>query len=253
MKTRTDVHWNNRAASVENDIEVNIMDIFQRELEYDAICRYLTGEMRVLEVGCGNGFSTRRFRELVSQVDAFDYAENMVERARATVGETNNRFFIDNILEPEHFEAPYDTVICVRVLINLADLQEQKLALRNMTDATTSGGLLILAEGYTEGFAELSRIRTEAGLSPVTPAAINFYSSLEDLRGEWEQSFDLEDTFHLGAYDFLTRVVYPKVAGQENVEHNTNFSERCAEIARVFNPDCLEPFSRLRGLVLRRR
>lgn len=253
MKTQTDLHWNDRAVSVENDIEVNIMDIFQRELEYDAIGGYLTSDMRVLEVGCGNGFSTRRFRELVAQVDAFDYAENMVERAKLSVGEENNRFFVDNVLEPKHFEGPYDTVICVRVLINLAGLQEQKLALRNMTDATKRGGLLILAEGYTEGFDALSKLRTDAGLEPVTPAAINFYSSLEDLRPEWEPNFELEDTFHLGAYDFLTRVVYPKVAGEENVKHNTNFSERCAEIARVFNPDCLEPYSRMRGHVLRRR
>jgi SAM-dependent methyltransferase len=238
---------------VESDIEVNIMDIFQRDLEYDAICRYLSPEMKVLEVGCGNGFSTRRFREFVSHVDAFDYAENMIERAQSSVGETNNRFFIDNVLDPQHFEAPYDTVICVRVLINLADFEQQQQALRTMTDATRGGGLLILAEGFTEGFDELTRLREEAGLSPVTPAAINFYSSLEDLRPEWEPSFELEETFHLGAYDFLTRVVYPKVAGEENVRHNTNFSERCADIARVFNPDCLEPLSRMRGLVLRRR
>ena len=42
---------------------------------------------RVLEVGCGNGFSTERFRALVEHVDAFDYAENTVERARTAFGE----------------------------------------------------------------------------------------------------------------------------------------------------------------------
>lgn len=253
MRTQTDIHWNDRAASVENDVEVNIMDIFQRELEYDAICRYLEPEMRVLEVGCGNGFSTRRFREFVAHVDAFDYAENMVRRAKETVGEENNRFFEDNVLDPKSFDGPYDAVICVRVLINLADLDQQKLALRNMTEATKSGGLLILAEGFTEGFDALNALRSEIGLSPVQPASINFYSSIDDLRPEWERDFDLEDTFHLGAYDYLTRVVYPQVAGEENVRHNTNFSERCSELARAFNPDCFADLSRMRGFVLRRR
>jgi predicted TPR repeat methyltransferase len=96
MKSSTDQHWNDRAASMENDIEVNIMDIFQRELEYDYVCRYLTSAMTVLEVGCGNGFSTNRFRGLVKHIDAFDYSENMIERARAKFGETNNRFIQDN-------------------------------------------------------------------------------------------------------------------------------------------------------------
>lgn len=252
-KSTTDIHWNERAASVENDIEVNIMDIFQRELEYDAICGYLRSEMRILEVGCGNGFSTRRFREHVAHVDAFDYAENMIERAVRSVGEENNRFFVDNVLAPSALEGPYDTVVCVRVLINLEDLEQQRQALRNMMELTRPGGLLILAEGYVEGFGGLNDVRATTGLSPLQPAAINFYSSVEDLRPTWDEAFDCEDTFHLGAYDYLTRVVYPAVAGEENVRHNTNFSERCADLARAFNPDCFAPLSRMQGFVLRRR
>ena len=68
-----------------------------------------------------------------------------------------------------------------------------------------------------------------------------------------ERDFELTDTFHLGAYDYLTRVMYPLVAGPENVKHNTVMSERCVKLARAFNPDCFESFSRIRGLVLRKR
>jgi len=253
MKTTTDLHWNERAASVANDVEVNLMDIFQREIEYDYVCRYLNSTMRVLEVGCGNGFSTDRFRSLVEHVDAFDYAEQMIERAKEAFGETNNTFIHDNVLDPQTLEGPYDTVICVRVLINLADLEQQQVAVRNMASLTKPGGLLILAEGYTDGFQALNDLRAEVELPAIQPAAINFYSSLADLQPTIDESFDLEDTFHLGAYDYLTRVLYPLVVGPENATHNTNFSERCSELARAFNPDAFEPLSRMRGLVLRRR
>jgi SAM-dependent methyltransferase len=252
-KTTTDLHWNDRAASVAEDVEVNLMDIFQREIEYDYVCRYLTADMRVLEVGCGNGFSTKRFRELVSHVDAFDYAERMIERAREAFGETNNRFIHDNLLAPEHLEGPYDTTICVRVLINLADLEQQQLAIRNLAELTKPGGLLILAEGFTDGFEQLNELREAVGLPPIDPAAINFYSSLEDVQPVLDEWFSVEDTFHLGAYDYLTRVLYPLVVGPANAKHNTNFSERCSELARAFNPDAFAPLSRIRGLVLRRR
>lgn len=251
-KSATDLHWNDRAASVANDAEVNLMDIFQREMEYDYVCRYLSPDMRVLEVGCGNGFSTDRFRELVAHVDAFDYAENMIERARDAFGETNNRFLHDNVLDPRRLAGPYDCVVCVRVLINLADLEQQLTALRNMAELTAPGGLLILAEGFTEGFEALSELRATLHLPPIEPASINVYSSLDDLLPELERTFELEDTFHLGAYDYLTRVMYPLVAGPANVRHNTNMSERCSDLARAFNPDCFEPLSRLRGLVLRK-
>ena len=77
--------------------------------------------------------------------------------------------------------------------------------------------------------------------------------SVTDLYAVLEESFELQETFHLGAYDYLTRVMYPLLVGPENATHNTNFSERCSELARAFNPDCFEPLSRMRGLVLRRR
>lgn len=253
MKTATDQHWNERAASVAEDIEVNIMDVFQRELEYDYICAHLQPAMRLLEVGCGNGYSTQRFRELVAHVDAFDYAENMVARARKRIGETNNTFIHDNVLEPRRLNGPYDCVICVRVLINLADLEQQRLALRNLDEQVAPGGLLILAEGFVDGFAALSEQRARVGLAPIEPASINFYSAIGELVSPLLERYTEVARFHLGAYDYLTRVVYPKIAGPDNVKHNTVFSEHSSELTRAFNPACFEELSRMRGFVLRKR
>ena len=253
MKSSTDLHWNERAASVAADIEVNIMDVFQRELEYDHVGRFLTEDMRLLEIGCGNGFSTQRFRDLVSHVDAMDYAENMIERARERIGERNNRFIHDNILDPKVLEGPYDAVVCVRVLINLADFEQQLRALEVMTSLLKPDGTLILAEGFNEGFRALSELRVSVGLEPLSPAKINYYSDLSDLLPHIEASYEVTDTFHLGAYDYLTRVMYPLVVAPEEATHNTVMSERCVKLARAFNPDSFQPFSRMRGLVLTKR
>lgn len=252
MKTETDLHWSRRAASVEKDVEVNIMDVFQRELEYAEIERHLSPDMRLLETGCGNGYSTARFRKLVRHVDAFDYSEEMIARARASVGETNNSFLRDNVLAPMRLKGPYDCALCVRVLINLRNLEEQKRALANLKMLVRPGGLLILVEGFRDGFEELSRLRARLELPPVQPAAINFYSSLAELRPDIERGFRLERDFHLGAYDYLTRVAYPLLVGPENVAHNSVFSEKCEKLARALNPDAFRGLSRIRGLVLRR-
>ena len=228
------------------------MDIFQRDLEYDAIGRYLTPEMRLLEAGCGNGFSTQRFRALTRHVDAFDYSENMIERARERIGEENNRFFLDNVLSPQHFADAYDAVVCVRVLINLRDLSEQHAALKNLQRAVRPGGLLILAEGFLEGFEELNRIRLEVGLPDLIPSSINFYARIAETLEAIQPEFTLEHEFHLGTYDYLTRVVYPAVISPEPPRHNTQFSERCAALARAHNSPDFQPFSRMRGFVFRR-
>jgi len=253
MKSSTDLHWNSRAVSVENDREVNIMDVFQRELEYSALEPLLKGGSRMLEVGCGNGYSTARFRELVGTVDAFDYSEQMIKRAKANVGETNNRFFVDNVLAPSSVSNRYEIVLCVRVLINLKNLEEQKLALRNMETWVEPNGRLILVEGFRDGFEELSNLRTRLDLPPVQPAPINYYSKLAELIGEVGSGFQLEAKFHLGNYDFLTRVVYPSVVGPDQVVPNSHFAEKSSRIARELNPDAMEGLSRIRGLVYRRR
>ena len=252
MKSSTDLHWNARAESVRDDRQVNIMDVFQRELEYGAFGPSLKGCARLLEVGCGNGYSTARLRGMVGQVDAFDYSEQMIARAKANVGETNNRFFVDNVLAPSSISTTYEAVLCVRVLINLKNLEEQKLALRNMEGWVEPGGRLLLVEGFSDGFEELSKMRDRLNLPRVTPAPINYYSTLSDLTEAVSSDFHLEATFHLGGYDFLTRIVYPSVVGPENVVPNSYFAEKAAQISAEFNPDAMKGLSRIQGLVLRR-
>lgn len=252
MKSQTDLYWSQRATSVEDDAEVNIMDVFQRDLEYDYVCTYLGKEMTVLEVGCGNGFSTNRFRNLVKHIDAFDSSEEMIRRARATYGESNNHFIHDSVLAPCHVSTAYDAIVCVRVLINLRDLTEQRLAIRNLVPLMRVGGRFILVEGFSDGFSSLNELRSRVGLPPLEPATINFYSPVEEVIGDLRRELRAEGEFHLGAYDYLTRVVYPLMAGPQGVKHNTVFSEKCAALARANNPDCFKDLSRVRGFVFKR-
>ena len=90
--------------------------------------------------------------------NSFDCAENMIERARMTYGETNNRFFLDNVLDPKNIKGPYDAALCVRVLMNLRDLGEQKIALYNVAQMLRPGGRLILIEGFRDGFDALNQL-----------------------------------------------------------------------------------------------
>ncbi|MBK9283218.1 MAG: class I SAM-dependent methyltransferase [Sphingobacteriaceae bacterium] len=249
-KTETNNYWNERAKTVENDLEVNIMDVFQRNLEYDYIIKYLEPSMHLLEVGCGMGISTNLFRDKVKWVDAFDYETNMIDRAKTLYGEKNNKFIHDNILEPKLLTNQYDAITCVRVLINLANFNEQKTAILNMTKLLKKGGKLILVEGFNEGFYEMNKLRKELNLSDLVPAKINYYSNYSEIKPLLEENYSLVDEFHLGAYDYLTRVVYPTLVGENNVKHNTSFSEKSEQLARAFNPDDFKHLSRIRGLVL---
>src|SRR5437763_10327014 len=120
VKTATDAHWNDRAASESDHRKVNIADLVQRGLENRFIFDWLRPSDRVLEIGCGNGYLTEELRRRAAYVDGFDFAEQMIAEAKQRAGEQNNRFFIGSVLDSAAVSKTYDAVVCVRVLINLA-------------------------------------------------------------------------------------------------------------------------------------
>ena len=252
-KSATDQFWNQRALQESDPVKVNIADDVQRQLETDFIVRHLRPGSRILEVGAGNGHLTSTLRQHVAFVDAFDYAENMVQQAITLHGQPNNRFFHDSVLKPAAVSGPYDTVVCVRVLINLRNEDEQVLAFQNMAHLLKPGGELILIEGYQEGFDQINAVRRGAGLEPLSPAAINFYSPLANWYPRFSAAFDITATFNTGCFDFLTRVVYPALVGTANATGPAEFHDRIFPIARAFNPQSLSPLARLHGFVLRRK
>ena len=253
QKSSTDQFWNQRAITEADPTKVNIADDVQRQLETAFIMQHLPAGARVLEVGAGNGHLTNILRRQAGFVDAFDYAENMVEQAKRLQGETNNRFFHDSVLAPARVQPPYDAVVCVRVLINLRNLAEQQRAFDHMTKLVTRGGRLILVEGFRDGFDRLNQVREAAGIARLNPAAINFYSPLGPWLEQFTQSFDIAARFNSGTFDFLTRVVYPALVGAEQASGPSDFHQRIEKLAQTFDPEPLQGLARLHGFVLIRR
>lgn len=252
-KSNVDIHWDERAVTEKDHVKVNIADTTQRQLEINFLMPHLSKQDAVLEVGCGNGFLTNCIREHVTHVDAFDYASNMISGAKKIYGEKNNSFFEDSIVNPQFINKQYDVVICVRVLINLQNLQEQKQALLNLISFVKTGGKLILIEGFSDGFEAIDMLRKKVGLSSLKPASINFYSKLSEFMPMLEKEFILKNDFHSGCFDFLTRVVYPMLAGEENATGHSDFHEKIYPIANVYNLDAMKDLARLRGFVLEKK
>jgi SAM-dependent methyltransferase len=253
-KSSTDLHWNRRALTEEDEARVNIYDTVQRDLELDFVFAHLPESGRVLEVGCGNGYVTRQIRERCAWVDAFDFAENMIERACRSWGERNNRFYHGSVLDPATCEATaYTAAVCVRVLINLQSLAEQVSSLDNIAGWLVPGGKLILIEGFRDGFEALNRLRHDLGLPDIVPAAINYYSYLAGLKPAIDARFEVVDSFHTGMFDFLTRIVYPRLVGPDQVESAGDFHDKIASVARSFNPADTMPLARVRGFALVKR
>jgi len=78
--------WEGRAldASFDEDL-VTHRDRNQRWLEIELVLQDLPRGLRVLDVGCGNGFSTGIFAEHAAAIVGVDYSPAMIERAKGTL------------------------------------------------------------------------------------------------------------------------------------------------------------------------
>lgn len=253
IETETRKFWDNQPIIVDNPELVNIADVFQRDLEYQFVAEHLNTSHIALEVGCGNGFSANIFRQYVKHLDCFDQSRNMVESAKKLYGETNNRFFVDDVTNLNLADETYDTVINVRVLINLANLEEQKQAVKEMFRVLKPQGQLIFIEGFKDGFEELTRVRTDLNMPPIEPAKINFYSSLDELMPLMLERGDVKHEFNSGTYDFYTRIVYPYLVGLENIGKEEHTKRKLTDLALYKNLKELSPYSRLKGYVFTKK
>ncbi len=138
-------------------------------------------------------------------------------------------------------------------MINLRDLGEQAAAIGNLTRWLKPRGKLILVEGFRDGFEALNRLRGDCGMPDIVPAKINYYSRIAELWPTIERSFDVADEFHTGMFDFLTRVVYPRLVGPDRVGNGGEFRNRIEIVARRFNPAALKQLARVRGFALIKR
>src|SRR5215831_8000736 len=84
--------WEKRAATVQTEEkEVTHPDVWQRWLEVEMIKKLLKPTDRVIDIGCGNGFTTWQIAPLVDEVVGVDYSAEMIKRAKSSKHESSHQ------------------------------------------------------------------------------------------------------------------------------------------------------------------
>lgn len=222
--------WDNQATQFGQSDLATAPDHHYRTMEIDRILARLPSAGTVLDVGCGNGYSTLRFAEALPAVKfiAVDYSELMVEHARAALsksGRPNVSFHVGNVLSlvdslahlPDH--PKFDCIVSERCLINLANWEEQQQAILQMKALLAPDGVLLLTENTQEGLARLNDLRGAFALPPISVRWHNYYLPQKELEAYLPQHFKVEAVENIGnLYYIISRVVYAKLAALEGQE-----------------------------------
>jgi SAM-dependent methyltransferase len=213
-------HWARQAAVHGAGPSASWSDMWAIELEIREILARLRDGERMLDVGCGNGYSTVRFAaERRVAVRGIDYVPELIALARTRVAEVTERlrgrveFDVADVTTLDDPPDTYDTVLTTRVLINLGDWSAQRAALQRLVACVKPGGCLLLSEATLQGWQNLNGFRREWGLAPIPMPPFNAYLDQERVIDALLPTCELSELVNFSSTYFVaTRVLKPILA-----------------------------------------
>ena len=197
-------------------------DVGVLDLEVQAIAPWLNDGDRVLDVGCGNGYSTLQYasRKEIT-IRGIDYVEESIRQANVRLARLpaplrgSAEFAVGDVTaldaEPEN---AYDRVIGTRVIINVGPWPAQRAALQACGRVIKSGGLLLLSEATLQGWTKLNAFRAEWNLPKIPMPAFNSYLDENRVIEVMSETFELLELVNFASTYYVgTRVLKPLLSG----------------------------------------
>jgi ubiquinone/menaquinone biosynthesis C-methylase UbiE len=191
-------------------------DFNLREVEIDYLSRWMKDGLHILDVGCGNGYSTLCHATMfASQFVGVDFVPEMVSEAKNLSKDFHPKGEIEfRVGDVTKLEFP-DIVVSERCLLNLPTKSDQWLAIREVARVVKPGGLYLMLEGTMQGLQRLNEVRAQFDLDPIPEAdpKYNWFSNKfdeEEMIPIALRSFDkLEKIQRFGMYYLISRVINP--------------------------------------------
>lgn len=214
-----------------------------RLLEIELIRDIIRGSGDVLDVGCGNGYSTVHYGLDVRRIVGVDYSKEFVEDAKVYLQQVadggayskeNVEFRIGNILDLDFRDGKFDVVVGERILVNLPTWKMQRKAVREVHRVLKKGGLYICSEATEQGHAGVNRYRRMFGLPDLERYWHNLYIDEPKFIDYASQFFGVEKTAAgmFGMYHFISKVIHPLLAAPEEPRFDAKINEVAREVAR---------------------
>lgn len=186
-------HYTDISSKVGTNWSSTMLDREIREKEIDNLISIIlklksasnATSLRVLDVGCGNGYVAARlqceFPFLI--IDGIDANSGMTECANSRLLPNANFYHASaaQLSSVEIFENNYDLVFSTRCFINIMDTEERYESIKISSKYLKSGGILALMEGFQDGQIKYNQVRNALGFETIPPAWHNIYLDIVKL------------------------------------------------------------------------
>jgi ubiquinone/menaquinone biosynthesis C-methylase UbiE len=215
-------------------------DFNLREIEIEYLSRTLIDGIKILDVGCGNGYSTLSLTSRhKSSFTGIDFVPDMIEQANALknnfVLNGSVEFSVGDVTNLDFDSAYFDVVISERCLLNLPTKDLQWQAIQEISRVLKPGGRYLMLEGTIQGLNRLNSIRQMFNLDPILDADphYNWFSNKFDedemIPIVLKYFQKLEHIQRFGMYYLLSRIVHPLIVAPDQPK----FDSKINEIAKI--------------------
>lgn len=223
------------------DRYVTSPDFNLREVEIEYLARWLQEGVKILDVGCGNGYSTlRHASRFNASFVGIDFVPEMVQAANLLAKEFQlkgqSHFEVGDVTRLQFPDNTFDIVMSERCLLNLPTRDLQWKAMREISRVLKRGGRYLMLEGTLQGLRRLNEMRTAFGLDPVPEADPNYnwfsnkFDEEDMLRFARSLFSQLEHIQRFGMYYFISRVIHPLLVAPEQPQYGAAINSVARQI-----------------------
>lgn len=210
-------YWRESSEKLIDDqgLKPTARDPFLQDLIEQVFLTYFNDCTDLLDIGCGEGTSSIKFAGKCAKVTGIDFIDSYVSHAKIMAekgGIGNINFYTEDIMRiggNGQIKSKFNAISLIRVLINLGEWDNQRLALDQVSQFLLPEGLLLMSEGWSEGWDGLNIYRRKSGLQPIDLVKYNTLLRKSELEKYLASDFDLVDYHSFGFYIFMSRVFQP--------------------------------------------
>lgn len=216
--TFTKEFWTVRSHECDGEEEYSTPDIYLNRRENRALKDFIkkAKPQRILDLGCGNGWSTIQVRpDQLHEIFGIDFNEEAIAYARDLVA-TNQlegfSFYVGDLEKLDFDENYFDMIYSKRTLSNLPSVRRQQLAISECARTLRQGGFFYLQDLFLEGHQNLNKLRKKFNLPEIKkPRHANLLEDaiLREMTGEFFDLISVED--NTSSYYLVSRIIYPSL------------------------------------------